>query len=45
MCRENCADMAHRQRSLVCGVLPRIKAHLRVGREMHGLLWPFVTVA
>ena len=41
---EKGADMAHRQRSLVCGVL-RIKAHLRVGREMHGLLWPFVTVA
>jgi hypothetical protein len=37
--------MAHRQRNLVCGVLPRIKTHLRVGREMHGLLWLFVTVA
>jgi hypothetical protein len=29
--------MAHRQRDLVWSVLPRIKAHLRVGREMHGL--------
>ncbi len=33
---EKGADMAHRQRNLVRGVLPRIKAHLRVGREMHG---------
>src|SRR5208282_5578006 len=30
------ADMAHHQRNLVWGVLPRIQAHLRVGREMHG---------
>jgi hypothetical protein len=31
------ADMAHRQRNLVWGVLPRIKAHLRIRREMHRL--------
>src|SRR5712691_2282513 len=34
---EKGADMTHRQRNLVWSVLPRIKAHLRVGREMHGL--------
>ena len=28
--------MAHRQRDLVRGVLPRVEAHLRVRREMHG---------
>jgi hypothetical protein len=34
---EKGADMAHRQRKLVWSVLPRIKTHLRVGREIHGL--------
>src|SRR6202040_1022164 len=34
---EEGADMAHRQRNLVWSVLPRIKADLRIGREMHGL--------
>jgi hypothetical protein len=28
--------MTHRQRDLIRGVLPRVKAHLRVRREMHG---------
>src|SRR6266516_5102914 len=34
---EEGADVAHRQRDLVLGVLPRVQAHLRVRREMHGL--------
>ena len=29
------ADMAHRKGNLIRGVLPRIKAYLRIGREMH----------
>ena len=33
---QECANMAHRQRDLIRGVLPRVKAHLRVRREMHG---------
>src|SRR6185436_3901504 len=31
------ADMAHRKRNLVRGVLPWVKAYLRVGCEMYGL--------
>ena len=31
---EEGADMAYRQRNLVWSVLPRIKADLRIGREM-----------
>ena len=30
------ADVAHRERNLVRRILPRVKAHLRVRREMHG---------
>src|SRR5262245_57493201 len=34
---EEGADVAHRQRDLVRRVLPRVQAHLRVRRQMHGL--------
>ena len=34
---EKGADMAHRQRNVIGGVFPRIKAHLRVRREMRKL--------
>jgi hypothetical protein len=34
---EKGADMAHRQRNFIWSVLPRIKAHLRIGCQMHGL--------
>src|SRR6266436_1611360 len=32
------ADVAHRERDLILGVLPRVEAHLRVRREMHGFI-------
>src|SRR6266446_10024971 len=37
ICLEEGADVAHRQRDLVRGVLPRVEADLRVGRQMRAL--------